>query len=211
MARLIALLWGAIACLSWPLASASPGDIPTLANAALTAPASAASAEGTTYDTVAYTYDVPARSSAPRGSAAAEVGLPIGPDAVSSVSHVSTVRSGVAANTAGASGLPRNALGQFTSGAGGESAAAAAGRSAHSSYPNTLGWSGDDLVQFNRTLPGSSVRPDAVNWTQRVVAELKPDNPSAIAGGWRQVNGYRTYLEGLTGQPWTAQLDVYTP
>ncbi|HEY0259680.1 MAG TPA: hypothetical protein VGC18_07505 [Lacisediminihabitans sp.] len=122
------------------------------------------------------------------------------------------VATGVAAETAGsASGLPRNALGQFTSGAGGESAAAAAGRSAHASYPNTSGWSGEDLVQFNRTLPGSSLRPDAVNWTQSVVGELKPGNPSAVAAGWRQVNGYKAYLEELTGRPWTTQVDVYTP
>jgi hypothetical protein len=114
-----------------------------------------------------------------------------------------------AANSA--AGVPRNALGQFTSGAGGDSAAAAAGRSAHASYPNTLGWSGDDLVQFNQTMPGSTLRPDAINWTQRVVGELKPANPSAISAGWRQVNGYKAYLEELTGQPWTAQVDVYTP
>lgn len=177
----------------------------------LTATPALATTPGSTYDTAVHAYEVPSRLLSPDAVSTYARGSPSGPGAASRVSFASIRSPGVAANTAGASGLPRNALGQFTSGAGGESAAAAAGRSAHSSYPNALGWSGDDLVQFNRTLPGSSVRPDAVNWTQRVVAELKPDNPSAIAGGWRQVNGYRTYLEELTGQPWTAQLDVYTP
>jgi hypothetical protein len=107
--------------------------------------------------------------------------------------------------------LPRNALGQFTSGAGGESAATAAGRSAHASYPNTLGWSSADDVAFNQAMRGSNLRPDAVNYTQRIVRELKPDNPRAIADGWRQVNGYKDYLEELTGESWTAYVDVYTP
>ncbi|WP_353810496.1 hypothetical protein [Agromyces sp. SYSU T00194] len=99
---------------------------------------------------------------------------------------------------------------QFTSGAGGESSATAAGRSAHSSYQLALGWGGNG-AWFNRAIPGTSLRPDAINWTQRIVAELKPSNPSAISSGWRQVTRYKDYLEELTGQPWTAQLDVYSP
>jgi hypothetical protein len=118
--------------------------------------------------------------------------------------------AGEEAASSGMSTANRNALGQFTSGAGGESAATAAGRTAHASYPNALGWSGADDVQFNATMPGSLLRPDAINWTQHVVAELKPDSPGAIASGWRQVNGYRDYLEAVTGESWTSQLDVYT-
>ena len=114
-----------------------------------------------------------------------------------------------AANSA--EGLPRNALGQFTAGAGGESAATAAGRSAHASYPNTLGWSSADDVAFNQAMRGTNLRPDAVNYTQRIVRELKPDSPRSIADGWRQVNRYKAYLEELTGESWTAYVDVYTP
>ncbi|WP_322778623.1 RHS repeat-associated core domain-containing protein [Frankia sp. Cas4] len=112
--------------------------------------------------------------------------------------------AGVAAQVA----RPRNARGQFTSGAGGDSAEAAAGRSAHLNYENTLG--GGDYV-FNRAMPGSRLRPDAVSYSQRIVRELKPDNPGAITDGWRQVNGYKAYLEELTGEPWTAYVDVYKP
>jgi RHS repeat-associated protein len=113
-----------------------------------------------------------------------------------------------AANSAARTGLPRDALGRFTSTAGGESAATAAGRSAHTNYANTLG--GGNYV-FNRALPGSRLRPDAVDYSQNIVRELKPDTPGAISGGWRQVNQYKAYLEELTGQPWTAYVDVYTP
>lgn len=118
------------------------------------------------------------------------------------------VATGVAANTGTRSGLSRDALGRFTSGAGGESAAAAAGRTAHASYANTLG--GGNYV-FNRALPGSRLRPDAVDYSQNIVRELKPGTPSGISRGWRQVNAYKAYLEDLTGQPWTAYVDVYTP
>jgi hypothetical protein len=100
----------------------------------------------------------------------------------------------------------RDALGRFTSGAGGDSAEVAAGRSAHLNYENTLG--GGDYV-FNRAMPGSSLRPDAVSFSQNIVRELKPDNLKAIAGGWRQVNGYKAYLEELTGEAWAAFVDVY--
>jgi hypothetical protein len=115
---------------------------------------------------------------------------------------------GVATNSAARTGPPRDALGRFTSGAGGESAVTAAGRSAHANYANTLG--GGNYV-FNRALPGSRLRPDAVDYSQNIVRELKPGTPSAVSRGWRQVNQYKAYLEELTGQPWTAYVDVYSP
>lgn len=117
-------------------------------------------------------------------------------------------RTGVAANTGTRTGPPRDTLGRFTSGAGGESATTAAGRSAHANYANTLG--GGNYV-FNRALPGSRLRPDAVDYSQNIVRELKPGTPAAISRGWRQVNQYKAYLEERTGQPWTAYVDVYTP
>jgi len=123
----------------------------------------------------------------------------------SPTSHIVTAAEGAdaAATTGG-----RDALGRFTSGSGGDSAAAAAGRSAHLNFENTLG--GGDYV-FNRALPGSRLRPDAVSYSERIIRELKPDNPGAISSGWRQVNGYRSYLEDLTGKSWTAYVDVYSP
>lgn len=106
-------------------------------------------------------------------------------------------------------GMTRDSLGRFLSGAGGESAAAAAGRSAHEAYGNALGAGGEYVL--NRALKGIGLRPDAVDFTSRVVRELKPDNPRAVARGWRQVNKYKAYLERQTGQSWTAVVDVYKP
>ena len=64
---------------------------------------------------------------------------------------------------------------------------------------------------FNRRLPGSLDRPDAFSASERTVRELKSENPKSIAEGWRQVNRYREHLEGLTGDSWTACVDVYRP
>ncbi len=114
----------------------------------------------------------------------------------------------IAGEGAAQAGPPRDALGRFTSGAGGESSATVTGRSAHVNYSNTLG--GGDYV-LNRAIPGTRLRPDAVDYSQNIVRELKPDNPDAIAHGWRQVNGYKEILEKQTGQPWTAYVDVYKP
>ena len=134
--------------------------------------------------------------------AAASGGSVLGVGGAIAATRVSTMSPGTKA------GLPRDALGRFKSGAGGESATTVAGRSAHKSYVHTLG--GGDYV-FNRALPGSRMRPDAVSYSQNIVRELKPDNPEAIARGWRQVNTYRAYLEAQTGQAWTAYVDVYKP
>lgn len=62
---------------------------------------------------------------------------------------------------------------------------------------------------FNRALPGSRPRPNAVDYSQNIVRELKLGTPGAISRGWRQVNQYKAYLDERTGQPWTAY--VYTP
>jgi len=57
----------------------------------------------------------------------------------------------------------------------------------------------------------SRLRPDAVNYELRIVRELKPDTPDAVARGWRQVNAYKAYLEEITDQTWTAYVDTYKP
>jgi len=89
---------------------------------------------------------------------------------------------------------------------GGESAAAAYGRQAHKNYENTLG-RGDDYV-FNRALD-SGRRPDAIDATNRVVRELKPDTPSGIRRGMAQIKQYVDELEATTKQKWQGVLDLY--
>lgn len=96
-----------------------------------------------------------------------------------------------------------------TAGAGGESAVAAAGRTTHNSYGAALGAQGD--YDLNKRMPDSLMRPDAIDHTNRVIRELKPDNPAAIARGWRQVNRYKEYMESTAEKEWTVYVDVYKP
>ncbi|MFG3296578.1 hypothetical protein ACGF3G_48335 [Streptomyces sp. NPDC048179] len=95
----------------------------------------------------------------------------------------------------------RNAKRQFTSG---ENADAARSRLTHQSYKNALGAGYD----FEVRLP-SGLRPDAVDWNNRVVRELKSDAPSSMATGRRQLQKYVAELEEITGQIWTGHLDIY--
>jgi RHS repeat-associated protein len=105
-------------------------------------------------------------------------------------------------NSGGA--CPRNADGTFASGAGGESEATAAGRLTHLNYKTALG----DGYDYEFRLP-SGGRPDAIDWQNRVVRELKSDAPSNVARGNRQLRRYQGELEEMTGQKWTTVLDIY--
>ena len=96
----------------------------------------------------------------------------------------------------------RNALGQFTSG---ESADTARGRETHNNYEAALGTS----YKYNKQIPGTKLRPDAIDWTNRIVRELKPDTASTLVKGRTQLEKYRKALEELTKQPWTSYLDIY--
>ncbi|MFI6700569.1 hypothetical protein ACIBJC_16605 [Streptomyces sp. NPDC050509] len=97
--------------------------------------------------------------------------------------------------------VARNEKGQFTSG---ENADAARGRQTHLNYKNALGAG----YNFEVRLP-SGLRPDAVDWENRVVRELKSDAPSSQATGRRQLQNYVDELEEMTGQSWTGHLDTY--
>ncbi|MEV6982580.1 LamG-like jellyroll fold domain-containing protein, partial [Sphaerisporangium sp. NPDC051017] len=99
---------------------------------------------------------------------------------------------------------PRDASGRFTSGAGGESADTANGRRVHENYRNALG----DGYDYDKRLP-SGQRPDAVDWKNRVVRELKSDAAGNGAKGKRQLNRYIDELEKMTGDSWTGYLDRY--
>lgn len=104
--------------------------------------------------------------------------------------------------------IPRNPDGTFARGAGGESPLTIRGRTAHNNYRHTLGGGN---YRFNEPLPRSLLRPDAYDLTNRVIRELKPNTPSGIATGRRQLAGYIRYMEELTGENWTGYLDTYEP
>jgi RHS repeat-associated protein len=54
-------------------------------------------------------------------------------------------------------------------------------------------------------------RPDAVDFQNRVVRELKPNNPRAVRRGERQVERYRQELEATYGGNWRSYVDTYDP
>ena len=86
----------------------------------------------------------------------------------------------------------------------GENAAAKRGREAHKNYEKALG----DKYKYNEALP-SGKRPDAVDFVNREVRELKPDNPETMKKGIKQLDGYVKELERMTGDKWKSFLDVY--
>ncbi|WP_368408139.1 hypothetical protein [Asticcacaulis machinosus] len=63
---------------------------------------------------------------------------------------------------------------------------------------------------FNRPLR-NGMRPDAIDWVNNIVRELKPYTPSGIRAGRRQINAYVRQLEAQTGHRWTGRVDYYTP
>nr|WP_263404654.1 hypothetical protein [Salinispora vitiensis] len=75
-------------------------------------------------------------------------------------------------------GCPRNTKGQFTSG---ENVDAARDRITHQNYRTALG----DGYDYEFTIP-SDLRPDVIDWNDRVVHELKSDAASSQAAGRRR-------------------------
>ncbi|MFC2360768.1 MAG: polymorphic toxin-type HINT domain-containing protein, partial [Actinomyces dentalis] len=110
---------------------------------------------------------------------------------------------------------PRDpATGQFTKGAGGESAATEAGRRAHSAYPQEVQSQYPGNWRFDKGIPGmgGKYRPDAADYGAHVIRELKPNAESAISAGRRQLRNYIKVLNGATGgKPWEGHLDTYNP
>jgi RecB family endonuclease NucS len=52
-------------------------------------------------------------------------------------------------------------------------------------------------------------RADAVDYSDHVVAELKPDNIRGERAGMSQLRRYANALERLTGEKWTTRLVLY--
>lgn len=111
-------------------------------------------------------------------------------------------------NCAGSAAQPgRDALGWFTSSAGGESAATAIGRRVHETYSQLFG----DGVRTNSAIPGTRLRPDAIDYTNLIVRELKPDSVSGISRGMRQLREYVAAIDPTGTGGWTGVLDLYKP
>lgn len=111
---------------------------------------------------------------------------------------------GAGVGVSGAIGLGKNLSMMAKSSTSGETADTIRGRDAHDNYPKKLGSSYD----YNQGLP-SGQRPDAVDWDNGIVRELKPNNSRAISRGWVQIKRYINELSELANRTWTGYVDTY--
>ena len=119
------------------------------------------------------------------------------------------VATTAATTTAGAAaGL---ALGQLLSPYlfSGESSATASGRQAHADYSETM--SAQGYVTNKQSIPGTRLRPDAIDVDRGIIRELKPNNARAIQRGLQQLQRYLDAAEQAFGRRFRGILDTYGP
>ena len=68
-------------------------------------------------------------------------------------------------------------------------------------------WDYGPSVKKEVTIPGAG-RADGIDYINRIVYELKPNNPRAIRQGWKQLNRYVNELE-KDGSKWIRILITY--
>ena len=83
--------------------------------------------------------------------------------------------------------------------------AMARGRKVHSDWD--YGQNGKTILK-EVSIPGAG-RADAVDFANRIVYELKPNNQRAIRAGWKQLNRYVSGLEKEFGGTWIKILLTY--
>jgi hypothetical protein len=114
-----------------------------------------------------------------------------------------------AASAAGyAAGHVIGELVSFAMSRGGETSHTIRGRQAHAE------WSGGRAAQgdvTDRAIPGSRLRPDALNVDEGIIRELKPNNPAAIQRGMQQLNRYIDAAQRAFGRPFSGVLETYQP
>lgn len=64
--------------------------------------------------------------------------------------------------------------------------------------------------QLNKPLPGTKLRPDAIDVENGIIRELKPDNIQAIQRGFRQLSGYIKAANKAFGKKFKGVVDTYT-
>jgi hypothetical protein len=61
----------------------------------------------------------------------------------------------------------------------------------------------------NRRIPGTLLRPDLIDFANKRVVELKPNNARAVQLGARQLEAYIKALERLYGGKWSGEIWTY--
>jgi RHS repeat-associated protein len=89
---------------------------------------------------------------------------------------------------------------------GGETGATKAGRTQHEEYYKAKGAEG---YTTNKQIPGSRLRPDAIDPGKGIIRELKPNTPSGIRAGTSQLGRYLDAAQKAFGKVFQGVLDLY--
>jgi RHS repeat-associated protein len=105
-------------------------------------------------------------------------------------------------------------LGLAKSCTSGENSKAKTGRQKHDEYKKEEAMKINDPQKFRKeytvTLAnGKKGRIDAIDFENKTIYELKPNNPKAIKRGEKQLSGYKEAMEKETGGQWKVVLDKY--
>lgn len=80
------------------------------------------------------------------------------------------------------------------------------GREMHRTYKADDVLDGVRVKEFSQI---KGIRPDFVDFDQRTIYELKPNNPQAIKRGEKQLENYSSQFEQIYGGKWNTVLDTY--
>ena len=61
----------------------------------------------------------------------------------------------------------------------------------------------------NKQIPGTTFRPDAYDPATKTIIELKPDSPSGLRAGQKQIDKYTKAAEGYFGGKWKSFVQTY--
>lgn len=80
------------------------------------------------------------------------------------------------------------------------------GKKVHKEYMSDVA---DDVNKIKEYVLPSGKRVDFINFENKIVYELKPNNPNQIRKGTKQLAGYLEEIETVYGKGWSSVLDTY--
>ena len=80
------------------------------------------------------------------------------------------------------------------------------GKKVHKEYMSDVA---DDVNKIKEYVLPSGKRVDFIDFENKSVYELKPNNPNQIRKGTKQLAGYLEEIETVYGKGWSSVLDTY--
>lgn len=80
------------------------------------------------------------------------------------------------------------------------------GKKVHKEYMSDVA---DDVNKIKEYVLPSGKRVDFIDFENKIVYELKPNNPNQIRKGTKQLAGYLEEIETVFGKGWSSVLDTY--